>query len=76
MGLLSSLLGGGNTRRRSYGYGAGRTSRAGYGRGRQSTNFFGSPLGRMALGGLAAYGARRFYMGRRGPQTPVPPAAY
>ena len=75
MGLLSALLGG-NSRRRGYGGFGSRRSGFGYGRGRSSSSsFIGSPLGRMALGGLAAYGARRFMASRRqGP--PSTPSAY
>ncbi|MBF5041653.1 hypothetical protein FGE12_04580 [Aggregicoccus sp. 17bor-14] len=77
MGLLSSLLGG-NSRRRGYGggFGSRRGSYARLGRGRaQSSGFLSSPLGRMALGGLAAYGARRFMASRR-QQTPGGPSPY
>ena len=73
MGLLSALLGG-NSRRRGYGGFGSRRGYSSYGRGR-SSGFIGSPLGRMALGGLAAYGARRFMASRRqGP--PTTPSAY
>ena len=68
MNLLGMLFGGASRGRaygrRSYGMGRGYGS---YGRGRmQSTQggFLSSPLGRMAMGGLATYAARRF-MGRR-----------
>ncbi len=71
MGLLSMLFGGVSRGRgygrRSYGggMGMGRGFGGGYGRGRvQQSGFLGSPLGRMAMGGLATYAARRF-MGRR-----------
>ncbi|MFP2929882.1 hypothetical protein ACLESO_32750 [Pyxidicoccus sp. 3LG] len=75
MSLLGSILGGYSGGRRSYGFGSwnrGRTSYGrrplgfGYGRSRApSGGFFGSSLGRMAMGGLAAYGLRRFLGGRR-----------
>ncbi len=76
MGLLSMLLGSAS-RRRGYGYGGGsRRGYGGYGRGR-SSGFMSSPLGRMALGSLAAYGARRFMASRRGGQMPpTGPSAY
>jgi hypothetical protein len=63
--LLGLLLGAQAARR---GYGARRTG-YGYGRSRRAAapGFFNSPLGRMALGGLAAYGARRWYGRGRGP---------
>lgn len=76
MGLLSALLGG-TSRRRGYGsFGRRRSSGWGssYGRGRSSGSFLSSNLGRMALGGLAAYGARRFMNSRR--QAPISPSAY
>ena len=76
MGLLSSLLGG-NSRRRGFGSAFGGSRRGyGYGRGRAASGgFLSSNLGRMALGGLAAYGARRFMNSRR-QQPPVGPSAY
>ena len=79
MGLLSSLLGG-TSRRRGYssGFGSafGGSSRRGYGRGRAASGgLLSSNLSRMALGGLAAYGARRFMNSRR-QQPPVGPSAY
>ena len=74
MGLLSSLLGG-TSRRRGYSSGFGARRGASYGRGRSSGSFLSSGLGRMALGGLAAYGARRFMNSRR-QQPPVGPSAY
>ena len=73
MGLLSALLGG-NSRRRGYGGFGSRRGYSSYGRGR-SSGFIGSPLGRMALGGLAAYGARRFMASRR-QVPPSSPSAY
>jgi hypothetical protein len=67
MNFLSSLFGG-YSRSRSYGrrgmsYGHG----YGHGRARQvgAGGFLGSPMGRMALGSLAAYAARRFFGRRR-----------
>ena len=71
MGLLSSLLG--NSRRRGYGgFGSRRGSSFGsYGRGRSSGNFLSSNLGRLALGGLAAYGARQYMNARRQQQPPT-----
>jgi hypothetical protein len=78
MGLLSSLLGG-TSRRRGYSSGFGSAfggSRRGYGRGRAASGgLLSSNLSRMALGGLAAYGARRFMNSRR-QQPPVGPSAY
>lgn len=62
MAFLSGLLGGGRRRRGYGGFGASRA----YGRAPASSGFLASPLARMALGGLAAYGARRFYNSRRG----------
>jgi hypothetical protein len=66
--LLSRLFGGvsqgyghrgyGRTRR-SYGHG---TS---YGRSRATGGFLGSPMGRMAMGGLATYVMRSFFNRRR-----------
>lgn len=69
MSLLSMLFGGASRGRaygrRSYGGGFGRGLGSSYGRGRvQQSGFFSSPIGRMAMGGLATYAARRF-MGRR-----------
>ena len=61
MAFLSGLLGGGRRRRGYGGFGASRA----YGRAPASSGFLGSPLARMGLGGLAAYGARRFYNSRR-----------
>ena len=76
MGLLSALLGG-NSRRRGYGGFGSRRGYGSYGRGRSSGGFMSSPLGRMALGGLAAYGARRFMASRRAGQVPPStPSAY
>lgn len=69
MAFLSGLLGGGRRRRGFGGYGAFRA----YGRAPASSGFLGSPLARMALGGLAAYGARRFYASRRGASAASPP---
>lgn len=67
MSLLSMLFGGAS-RGRAYGrrsYGGGmRRGHGGYGRGRAQGGFFRSTFGRMAMGGLATYAARRF-MGRR-----------
>ena len=74
MGLLSSLLGG-TSRRRGYSSGFVARRGSGYGRARSSGGFLSSGLGRMALGGLAAYGARRFMNSRR-QQPPVGPSAY
>jgi hypothetical protein len=75
MGLLGILLGSASRRR---GYGSGFGSRRGYsasyGRGR-SSSFISSPLGRMALGSLAAYGARRFMASRQN-RGPMGPSAY
>lgn len=75
MSLLGNILGnlGGN---RGYsgsgGWNRGRTSYGrrpiGYGYGRSRTasgGILGSTLGRMALGGLTAYGMRRFFGNRR-----------
>lgn len=69
MNFLSMLFGG-MSRGRGYqrssgGYGRGY---GGYGRGRVSASqggFLGSPMGRMAMGSLAAYAARRFFGRRR-----------
>ncbi len=75
MSLLGSILGGLSGGSRSYGYGGwnrGRTSYGrrplgyGYGRSRSASGgFLGSTVGRMAMGGLAAYGMRRLFGGRR-----------
>ena len=71
MALLGNLLAGLSGGGRAYGSGSwnrGRTAYGrrpiGYGRGRQPTGMFGGSLGRMALGGLAAFGMRRFLGGR------------
>lgn len=74
MSLLGSILGGlaGGSR----GYSAGGWNRGssyarrprgfGYGRSRASSGgFLSGSLGRMAIGGLTAYGMRRFFGGRR-----------
>lgn len=76
MSLLGSILGGLAGGGRSFGSGGwnrGRSSYGrrpmGFGRGRSrssSGGFLSGSLGRMALGGLTAYGMRRF-MGNRRP---------
>jgi hypothetical protein len=75
MGILGNLLGGFvQTRRQSRGmwgsgYGRGRSTWGGsYGRARQP-GFFGSSMGRMAMGGMAAWLARS-YMNRRSMPRP------
>ncbi|NMO15591.1 hypothetical protein HPC49_44140 [Pyxidicoccus fallax] len=78
MSLLGSILGGLAGGRRSYGTGGwnrGRTSYGrrpmGYGYGRSrvaSGGILGGSLGRMAIGGLTAYGMRRFF-GNRSPYS-------
>ncbi|MCP3139662.1 hypothetical protein [Pyxidicoccus xibeiensis] len=78
MSLLGSILGSYASGRRGYGSGGWNRGRTSYGRsplgfgygGRSraaSGGFFGSNLGRMAMGGLAAYGLRRFLGSRRPP---------
>jgi hypothetical protein len=63
MNFFSRLLGGYS---RGHGRSHGRTRRSyGRGRGRSRGGFFGSPVGRMAMGGLATYVARRFFNSRR-----------
>lgn len=67
MNFFSRLLGGYS---RGYGRSHGRARRSygrGHGRSRQAYRggFFGSPVGRMAMGGLATYVARRFFNSRR-----------
>ena len=70
MSILSQLFGG-MSRGTGYGqrgYGGYGRSYGGYGRARTSTTqggFLGSPMGRMAMGSLAAYAARRFFGRRR-----------
>ncbi len=69
MSLLSMLFGGMSRGRaygrRSYGGGMGR-GYGSYGRGRvQQGGFLNSPIGRMAMGGLATYAMRRFFNRRR-----------
>jgi len=78
MSLLASILGGLVGGGRSYGSGGwnrGRTSYgrrpagygSGYGRSRSASGgILGGSLGRMAIGGLTAYGMRRF-LGNRPP---------
>ncbi|NOK05826.1 MULTISPECIES: hypothetical protein [Myxococcus] len=70
MSLLDNILG----NRRSSGFGGwnrgrsryGRRGLGGYGRGRAaSSGVFGSSLGRIALGGLAAFGLRKVLGNRR-----------
>lgn len=82
MSLLGSILGGLVGGGRSYGsYGSGGWNRGrtsygrrpmGYGYGSRSRisggGFLSSSLGRMAIGGLTAYGMRRF-LGNRGPYS-------
>ncbi|MFP2960609.1 hypothetical protein ACLEPN_23005 [Myxococcus sp. 1LA] len=71
MSLLDNILGnrrssgfGGWNRGRSR-YGSGRRGIGGYGRGRASGGAFGGSLGRIALGGLAAFGLRKVLGNRR-----------
>ena len=70
MSLLDNILG----NRRSSGFSGwnrgrsryGRRGHGGYGRGRAaSSGVFGSSLGRIALGGLAAFGLRKVLGNRR-----------
>ena len=74
MSLLGNILGGLSGGRSYRGYGAGGWNRGrtrygrrpiGYGRGRASSGgALGGSLGRMAMGGLTAYGLRRIFGGR------------
>jgi hypothetical protein len=76
MSLLGSILGGLAGGRRGYSYGSGAWNRGrtrygrrpmGYGSGRSrvsSGGIVGGSLGRMAIGGLTAYGMRRIFGGR------------
>jgi hypothetical protein len=67
LGNLLSVLG--LASRRSYGYGRGSSSSwSSYGRGYRrapSSSFFGGSLGRMAMGGAAAYLTRSLMSRRR-----------
>ena len=69
MNVLGQLFGG-MSRGRGYGRsrrGGFKRIRGGYGRGRaaQQGGFLGSPMGRVAMGGLAVYAARRIFGRRR-----------
>jgi hypothetical protein len=65
MNFLNRLFGGSARGRRAYGRGFGRSRRA-YGRRRQAPpGFINSPIGRIAIGGLATYAMRRFMNRRR-----------
>jgi hypothetical protein len=74
--ILGGLVGGGRTSYGSGGWNRGRTSYGrrpmGYGYGGRSRSasggILGGSLGRMAIGGLTAYGMRRM-MGNRGPYS-------
>jgi hypothetical protein len=71
MNFLLSRLFGGLSQGGSYGrrssYGRMPRSHGSYGRSRTTTGggFLGSPMGRMAMGGLATYAMRRFFNRRR-----------